>query len=190
MTELDRYGYPVERVRPDRLAPPPPLAQEELGQLLDLVVAYTRREPDKTMVQVWATQSVLGRWTYAEAAQAIHLWGRDRGPSDFLEPSDVTRLIKSARQDKAMREEAARIARNPGDPAAAERIEQIVAEVAQNLGWDDDRQPGQTALKVGCPHCGVPAGKRCVNNRGLPLKESPCHPSRYEAQAEQWKQGA
>lgn len=190
MTELDRYGYPVERVHPERPAPPRPLTAEEVQTVIDLVVAYTRREPDATMVQVWATQSLIGRWTAEEAVRAIHMWGADRGPNDFLEPSDITRAIRAGRRDQAMREEAARLAQHPGDPAAVERIEEIVAEVANTLGWDDDRKPGETALKVGCPHCGVPAGRRCVTKDGKPLLKSPCHPSRFEEQGRQLKEGA
>ncbi len=187
MTEIDRYGHPVERVRPDRPTPLPTLTADEIKKVVDLVVAYTGREPDKTMIEVWATQSALGRWTFPEAARAIHLWGRDRSPNAFLEPSDVTRTIRAERQDRALREENERL-RQPGDPVAAERVQQYVTEIASKMGWDADGEPmnrGGFALKVRCPHCGVSPGARCVTpSTGSTLTKQPCHPSRADALAE------
>lgn len=186
MTEVDRYGHPVERVIPDRPAPIPPLSPAEIEKIVDLVVAYTRRQPDATMVEVWAAQSVIGRWTFPEAARAIHLWGRDRQPGQWLEPSDVTRLVRAERQDRAMREEAARLAAIPADPAAAKRVEQITRELAARMGWSEESvDRANFALKVGCPHCGAAVNTRCTTpSTGRPLQLSTCHPARAEALAE------
>lgn len=183
MTEIDRYGYPVERVRPERPAPPPTMTAAEIEEVVKLVIAYTRREPDTALVQVWAAQSVLGRWTFEEATKAIHLWGANRGPNDFLEPSDVTRSIRADRQDRALRAEQARLEANPGDAAAAERIQQIIGELAQHMGWSEEGQDrAGFALRVRCPHCGAAEGARCVSpTTGKALTHSPCHPSRTEA---------
>jgi hypothetical protein len=192
MTELDRYGNPVERVRPERPPQPRPLNADEIQALIDLVVAYTRREPDRTMVEVWATQSLLGRWTYPEAAQAIHRWGYNRAPDAFLEPSDVTRTIRADRQEAAQRAEQARLEALPADPAAVERVREIVGGIAARMGWpvDEVEQASPVpVLAVPCPHCLASAGTSCTAN-GRPLQKTRCHPSRSEALAEQLKRGA
>lgn len=186
MTEIDKWGHPVERVRPERPPQPRPLTPAEIQELIRVVVAYTRREPDEAMVQVWAAQSVIGRWTFQEAVHAIHLWGANRGPSDFLEPGDVTRLIRASRQDQAMREEAAR-AQAPVDHASAARIRQVMGELAEQLGWSEEPRAREGfALRVPCPHCGAGVGARCTNpGSGRPLSTQPCHPSRADALAAQ-----
>lgn len=182
---------PAERIRPERPAQPKPLTANEVTRIVDLVVAYTRREPDATMVQVWAAQSVIGRWTCAEAEAAIHLWASRREPGDFLEPGDVTRTIRAQRQDHAMRAEQARNEATPANPAAAERIREIVGGLAQRMGWHDEdtpRGPG-ASLAVACPHCHAAVGSRCQSG-GKPLRKAACHPSRSDALAAQLKRGA
>lgn len=186
MTELDRYGHPVERVTPERPPQPRPLSTDEIEGLLDLVVAYTRREPDKSMVQVWAAQSLLGRWTYDEAATAIHRWGYNRPENGFLEPSDVTRLIRADRQDAAQRAEQAWLESRPADPAAAERIRDIVNGLAAQMGWadDDSEAPAQSVLSVACPFCHSGIGQPCTRpGQGGTVRRRGAHPSRREAAA-------
>lgn len=192
MTEIDRYGKPVERVTPERPPPVPPLTVDEIEKLLDLVVAYTGREPDRTLVEVWAAQSAIGRWTFAEAARAIHLWGRDREPHHWLTPADVTRLIRAERQDRAMREEAARLEARPANPASAARIAEITQELAQQLGWSEESVDRTNfALKVVCPHCHAAVNSRCTHpTTGRPLQQSACHPARAEALVEYLRGGA
>src|SRR5690606_41896525 len=55
----------------------------------------------------------------------------------FRSPGDVTRLIRASRQDQAMREEATR-AQAPVDHASADRIRQVVGELAEQLGWSEE----------------------------------------------------
>lgn len=185
MTELDRYGHPIERIKPERPPQPQPLTSAELQAVIDLVVGYTRREPDKTMIEVWATQSVLGRWTYDEAAQAIHHWGYNREPNQFLEPSDVTRIIRADRQDRALCTQQRELEATPADPAAAERIQEIIGQLSEQMGWTEPGTPRSGfALKVACPHCRAPEGKRCVNPAtDQPLRKSTCHDTRAQALA-------
>lgn len=192
MTELDRYGHPVQRITPERPPQHPPLTSDELKGLIDLVVAYTRREPDRTMVEVWATQSLLGRWTYEEAARAIHQWGYSRAPDAFLEPSDVTRTIRAERNEAAQRAEQARLESKPADPAAARRVREIVGGIAEALGWPVDEVEQRSTipvLAVPCPHCHASAGAGCTTN-GRALQKTRCHPSRSDALAEHLKAGA
>ncbi|MBP2370273.1 zinc finger domain-containing protein [Pseudonocardia parietis] len=190
MTELDRYGHPVERVRPERPPQPRPLTADEIGQIVDLVVAYTRREPDRTMIQVWTAQSQIGRWTAPEAIAAIHRWGASRGPNDFLEPSDVTRTVRAERADRARRDEAARLAAAPpADPASRARIDQVIGRLSSRLGWpadpgDDDGATRRGVLDRVCPHCKAGPGARCVGPAGKPLTLSPHHPARVAAAGE------
>lgn len=188
----------LDRVRPERPMQPAPLTDDEIAQVVDLVVAYTRREPDRTMVQVWAAQSVIGRWTCTEAEQAIHLWAAHREPGAFLEPDTVTRAIRADRQDRALRAEAARL-REPADAAAAERIREIVSGIAERRsvpsdqpsggdekpGADDPRGAGPV-LSVACPHCGADVGEHCTTGapRYRRLGGAGCHPSRAAALAE------
>lgn len=188
MTEIDRFGHPVERVRPDRPPAPPSLTADEVETIVDLVVAYTRRDPDRSMVQVWAAQSQIGRWTAAEAIRAIHLWGADRKQGEFLEPSDVTRLIRAERKDRAMRDEAARLAAHPADAAKAAKVEEVVNELASRMGWEDDRD--KAAMSVECPYCHAKPRERCTGKGGRPLRQSPAHPARVDAQADARKRAS
>lgn len=82
-------------------SPTATLTEADFKALIDLVVAYTGREPDKTLIETWAAQAGIGRWAYPEAARAIHLWVANRKPQDFLEPSDITRAIRSIRNKAA-----------------------------------------------------------------------------------------
>jgi hypothetical protein len=201
MTKTGPYEQAVERIRPERPAQPAPLTAAEVGRIIDLVVAYTRREPDATMIQVWAAQSLIGRWTCAEAERAIHLWGANRQPGDFLEPGDVTRTIRADRQDRALRAEQKRLESGPpANPAAADRIREIVADVAARkappaaggAGSEQDPRGVGPVLSVACPHCHAGIGAHCTT--GTPkhrkLSRSGCHPARAKALAEQLKRGA
>src|SRR5690606_15337461 len=104
----------------------------------------------------------------------------------FRSPGDVTRLIRASRQDQAMREEATR-AQAPVDHASADRIRQVVGELAEQLGWSEEPKAREGfALRVPCPHCGAGVGARCTNpGSGRPLSTQPCHPSRADALAAQ-----
>jgi hypothetical protein len=177
MTEIDRWGHPVERIRPERPPQPDPLTPAEVKAIIDLVVAYTRREPDKTIVQVWATQSALGRWTYAEAARAIHVWGSTRGKNDFLEPSDITRAIRAERQDRAMREPLP-----APNPIGQARLHKLIANAFQSIS-DNPDDPGDVARRAAltrpCPHCGANQAEPCtrLSLRGR-VRLAKVHPSR------------
>lgn len=177
MTETDRYGHPVERIRPERPPQPQPLTPGEIGRLLDLVVAYTGRDPDTTLVEVWSAQSLLGRWTYAEAARAIHQWGANRGPRDWLEPAVVTRAIRAERQDQAMREPIV----HP-DPIGQARLAELIGGAFQSIS-DDPADPDgaarRAALARPCPHCDAKPHEPCtrLGLRGR-VRRSNVHPSR------------
>lgn len=183
MTEIDRWGDPVERVQPDRPPAPPPMTVDELDGLVKAVIAYTGRESSEALATVWIAQAQLGRWTYVEAMAALHAWARDHESGAFLEPSDITRSVRAARRDAALAGEAARA--RVVDPGAAERLRRGVAQVASRLGWADREQRREAgALAVPCPWCGAREGEPCRNSHtGRPLTASTCHPGRTEALA-------
>lgn len=159
------------------------MTQNEVVDLLTAISAYDNRKPNPASVLAWGKAAELGRWTLTEALQAVHEHFAEN--PDYLMPAHVTARVKAARQDRAMRDEALALAAAPVDPAAAERIQQVVADVADRLGWDADRATAGTALKVRCPHCGAAPGVRCVAaSTGKALAQSACHPSRADAQAD------
>lgn len=159
------------------------------GQVVDLLTAisaYDNRKPNPAAVMAWGKASELGRWTLTEALDAVHEHFSEN--TEYLMPAHVTGRVKAARQDRAMRDEALALDAAPVDPVAAARIQAIVSDVAGSLGWDANRNTTGTAIKVRCPHCAAAPGMRCVaTSTGKNLQHSACHPSRAEAQAEQWR---
>lgn len=166
------------------------MTRNEIVDLLSAITAYDNRNPNEAAVLAWGKAAELGRWTFPEALDAVHAhYAEDPA---FLMPAHVTERVRAARQDRAMRQELAELEASPADPAAAERIAAIVADVANNLGWDrDQRQPGSAMLRVRCPHCQAAAGVRCVSTAsGKTLRQSACHPARAEAFTRQLREGA
>lgn len=87
-----------------------------------------------------------------------------------------------------MRAEAARLAAHPADAATAARVEELVGELAARMGWEEDRD--KAALSVACPYCHAKPRERCTGKGGRPLRQSPAHPARIEAQAAARKQAS
>lgn len=159
------------------------MTNDDIVDLLSAITAYDNRNASQSTVLAWGKASELGRWTLPEALDAVHEHFAES--TEYLMPAHVTARIKATRQDRALRNEALAIEAGVVDPAAADRVAQVVADIANCLGWDDGRQPGGTALKVRCPHCGASPGNRCIStSTGKALTQSACHPSRADAQAE------
>lgn len=160
--------------------------RNEIVDLLSAITAYDNRNPNQSAVLAWGKAAELGRWTLPEALDAVHAHFSEN--PDYLMPAHVTARVRAARQDRAMRDEALAIEAGPVDPVAAGRIQQIVADIADSLGWQGDREPGATAMKVRCPYCRVAPGVRCVaTSTGKALTKSGCHPSRADVLAEHLK---
>lgn len=166
------------------------LNQNEVVDLLTAVSAYDNRKPNPASVMAWGKAAELGRWTLPEALEAVH-W-HFASSTEYLMPAHITALVKSNRQDQAMRAEALAIEAAPVDPVAAQRVEAIVGELAKSMGWSErGEQRASFALKVRCPHCSAAIGNRCVSpSTGKPLTKSACHDSRAEALAELMRGGA
>lgn len=187
----------------------PPMTADELTALVELIVAYTGREPDETMLDVWGTQAGLGRWTFPEASRALHAWAGNHPAGEWLDPAKLADLIRAARRDRGMRERAAverkrtdevqaaitadgEPGASPADPdakappATPEFRRQMLANIAADLGWDrGDTRPAEfrdTALAVACPHCGAPPGQFChvLSRPNERLVKRGAHPSRVE----------
>lgn len=160
------------------------MTHDEIVDLLTAISAYDNRKPNPASVLAWGKAAELGRWTLQEALQAVHEHFSEN--PDYLMPAHVTTRVKATRQDLALRQQQRELEAAPVDPAAAARIQQVVGELAQSMGWSEERQDRKGfALRVACPHCHAPAGVRCSQpSSGRPLKESACHPSRAELLAE------
>lgn len=156
------------------------MTHDEVVDLLTAISAYDNRKANPASVLAWGKAAELGRWTLTEALDAVHAHFSES--PDYLMPAHITARVKAARQDRALREENAALTAAPVDPAAAERIQQVIGDLAQQMGWSEEHQDrAGFALRVACPHCRASVGTRCVSpTTGKALKSSACHPSRAE----------
>ncbi len=162
------------------------MTHDEIVDLLTAISAYDKRKPDRAAILAWGKSSELGRWTFMEALDAVH--GHFSEDPAYLMPAHITARVKAVRQDRAMRNEARAIEAGPVDQAAADRVAAVVAQVANALGWEGNRDGAGTALRVACPHCSAPVGQRCVTtSTGKSLTLSACHPSRADALADKMR---
>lgn len=166
------------------------MSTDDVVDLLSAITAYDNRNASPANVIAWAKAAELSRWTLPEALAAVHAHFAES--TDFLMPAHITARVKATRQDRALRAQQAELEAAPVDPAAAERIQQVIAELAQQMGWPADHQDrAGFALRVACPHCHASVGVRCVSpTTGKALKESACHPSRAEQLAQQLRGAA
>lgn len=169
------------------------LTRNEIIDLLTVVVSYDSRTIGETTIASWADASELGRWTYAEAERAARDFLTAR-PDDWLKPGHVTALIRSQRQDFAMRE------------AASERVEArdalagpLAKALERGAGVGDPRHIGSRHLDGiyaerewpresreanlhQCPYCRAAIGEPCsVPSRKAEGGRTPLsgtHPSR------------
>lgn len=160
--------------------------RNEVIDLLSAITAYDNRNATRETVLAWSKAAEIGRWTLPEALEAVHEHFAEA--TEYLLPGHITQRIKAARQDRHMRHELQQLDAAPVNPAAADRIQQIVNQVSERLGWEADRD--RSAMTVECPYCHAKPRERCTTKDGKRLRLSPAHPARVEAQAEQWKAGA
>lgn len=163
------------------------MTTDDVVDLLSAITAYDNRNASPANVLAWAKAAELGRWTLPEALDAVH--EHFATSTDFLMPAHITARVRATRQDRALRAEQAALEAAPADPAAAARINQIIGELARNMGWSEDgTDRSGFALRVPCPHCHAAEGTRCVSpTTGKALKHAACHPSRADVLARQLK---
>jgi hypothetical protein len=160
------------------------ITTDDVVDLLSVATGYDNRNASTATVLAWTTAGQHARWTREEALAAIHAHYAES--TEFLMPAHVTARIRADRQDRALRAEQAALEAAPANPAAAERIQRIIDELAERMGWSEDGQERSGfALRVRCPHCHAAPGDRCVApTTGKPLRRAACHPSRADLLAE------
>lgn len=163
------------------------MTDDDVVDLLSAITAYDNRNAGPANILAWAKASELGRWTLPEALDAVHAHFSES--TDFLMPAHITTRVKATRQDRALRQQQAALEAAPTNPAVAARIQQVIGQLAQRMGWSEESTDRTGfALKVRCPHCNASPGNRCVSpTTGKPLKQAACHPSRADVLAEQLK---
>lgn len=127
------------------------ITDHETRRLLAVAMSYDNRKPAEAAVLAWGEAASRGRWTFDEAIEAAHAHYTES--TDFLMPAHITRRIKAARQDIAMRNPA-----DPPDRAGQERLAALIAGTFQEIpdGWRDD------ALTRCCPACNAQPGEQCT----------------------------
>lgn len=154
------------------------LTDPEVRRLLAAVMAYDNRKPGQATVLAWTEASTRGRWTYAEALEAVHAHFAER--SEWLMPGMVTAAIKAARQDAAMREPI----KHP-DRIGQARLLELVSGAFSAIS-NDSNDPGETARRAAvarpCPFCKAAAGSPCTRlSQSGRVRLGNVHPSRQES---------
>lgn len=159
------------------------LDEPQVRQLLAIVMAYDNRKPGDATVLAWSEAARRGRWTYAEAAEAIH--AHYATETTWLMPGHITQRIKATRPVHTMSESGA-------GPAPDRLGQRRVAEIVGGGFRDVDEDPHPAAapgqrdreLTVACPHCEAAPGIRCSRPGKIARQYLVgYHPARREAAA-------
>ena len=160
---------------------PHELDEQQVRFLLAIAMAYDNRKPGTAQIAAWTEASARGRWSFDEACEAIHQHFAES--TDYLMPGHITLRIRDNRQRP---KPYAALPASPGIPAAPERVREIVKSLAVRLGWRDSAAADDVALRVPCPYCASPVGRRCArqlargHRRGQWVPISASHRSRLE----------
>lgn len=153
------------------------ITDPEVRRLLGAVMAYDNRKPGEANVLAWSEAARRGRWTFAEALEAIHAHYAERG--DWLMPGMVTQAIRTARQDRSMREPLVQ-----PNPIGQARLAELTAGAFSAIS-DRPDDPGDAARRAAlarpCPFCEAKPSEPCTR-RGLTsrVRRAQVHPSRLE----------
>lgn len=160
------------------------MTEQQIRSLYAIAMAYDNRRLSEANITAWTEQALRNRWTYDEAAEAVHT--HHATSTEYLMPAHITAIIKNQRSKPENVSESRQIEGAP--PAQPERIQSIVAELGRRLGWKSrDRSTEDAAvLAVECPSCHAAPKRPCTRqvtqgaHRGehKPLKQF--HPSRSE----------
>lgn len=101
-TAMTEIAVRAEAGQLARFTPPTP---DQIVELLQRCAAYDKRTFGLSEKAAWASASVIGRWTYDEAAAAIDHHKATR--TEYLEPSHITRWIDISRRKNRLRGTAA-----------------------------------------------------------------------------------
>lgn len=135
------------------------LTDREVRHLLAVTMSYDNRKPSDSAVLAWGEAASRGRWTFDEAVEAVH--EHYVRSNEFLMPAHITALVRSRRQDAAMREPVV-----VPDAVGQARVVRMLSGAFRDVSEPAPSELAQmhdAVIDVRCPRCGAPAGKRCVN---------------------------
>lgn len=150
------------------------ISHAEAADLLDFAASYDGRKPNPKAVQSWVDASARGRWGFDDAVDAVRQ--HYATTTVWLMPGHITEAMRQRRaQPPPITEQRTAIAGSP--PADPATITSAIAEVARELGWDEqiDRRAVQNA---GCEWCRARRGEQCTRptrRRGEDARV-PCQP--------------
>lgn len=152
------------------------LTSDEITELLQLSQLWDKRTIGRGDVIAWSDTATLGRWTFSEAAAAIRAHHAEE-PDKWLAPGHITKRIKEARQDAAMREPIVQ-----PDPLGQARLAELTAVAFQSIGDDEqDRTQRRETMRRRCPFCGAAPWSQCVRPSKTGPTPTALHPSRRSA---------
>jgi len=105
------------------------MTRDQIVRLLQIAAAYDNRTIADAAVHAWFDVAERGRWTYAEAADAIKVHYAES--TDFIMPAHVTKRIRAIRHDQAMRNPT-----DPPDKTGQERLARMLAGAFKRIGDD------------------------------------------------------
>jgi hypothetical protein len=160
------------------------LTQDQIVSLLQVAAAYDNRNIGSANVHAWHDAADRERWVFDDAVAAIKAHYAES--TTYLLPAHVTQRIRGKRQQPAP--PAAVAALPAGPPAAPERIQGLIEQVAARLGWQRiNTDPAHAdTMRVECPHCHAGPGRSCTRlatrgpRRGQYVPLTQPHPSRRD----------
>ena len=153
------------------------MTRDQVIDLMSLIVAHDGRNPSRSDLDIWAGHAERGRWSWYEAKEAV--LSHFHHSTEWLMPGHVGAIITGRRQDEASRQMAEHRALE-NQPAADERVREIVNQLSESLGWVPKHSP---VLSMRCPHCGAAEGYPCTRS-GRPGHQdiaTAAHAARREA---------
>lgn len=151
----------------------------QIVDLLTTAACYDNRKPNPDTLLAWSEAAHRARWTPQEALDAIH--DHYANSTEFLMPAHITEAIRAKRQQPPPMEPRRQIAGPP--PADPQRIGNVIAAVAEKLGWNFNPNRREARLYRACPRCGAQPGEPCTRpSKWSPVGRTPTtiHPAREE----------
>jgi len=136
----------------------------EVIDLLSLITAYDGRNAGPAELHAWAEAAQRGRWTYAEAADAVSAHFAES--TEWLMPGHITQRLRQRRAEPPRSNALPAATPRPADEAHVCRVvDWLAARLAADRETAADDQ--WRALGIECPHCRAEPGARCVQTVGM-----------------------
>lgn len=112
--------------------------EQELRAVLAVAMAYDNRKPGEANIAAWLTAADRGRWTFADAVEAVH--DHYAKSPDFLMPAHVTTFIRAKmRQPQPVGEAIAELESGPpASEATRRRVMEQIRRFADKFKPPDD----------------------------------------------------